>query len=61
LFAFSTIEEIEHAVERIDADYDRQCAAASTIAREWFDYRVVLPAMLDRLGCAPAGSAARER
>ena len=56
LFAFSTMADIEEAVARINADYARQCAAASRIAREWFDYRVVLPAMLDHLDCAPTGS-----
>jgi hypothetical protein len=55
LFAFSTIEEIADAIACINADYDRHSAAASRIAREWFDYRVVLPAMLDHLGCTPTG------
>jgi hypothetical protein len=54
LFAFSTMDEIEEAIGRINADYEDHCAAASRIAREWFDYRVVLPAMLDHLGCKPA-------
>ncbi len=51
LFAFSTLDEIEEALGRIDRDYARHSAAASRIAREYFDYRVVLPAMLDRLAC----------
>jgi hypothetical protein len=62
LFGFSSIEEIEEAVARIDADYDRHRAAASGIAREYFDYRVVLTHMLSEIGCAPrvgAGAAAR--
>ena len=54
LFAFSTIEEIEKAVELITEDYGRQSAAAARIAREWFDYRVVLPAMLEHLDCKPS-------
>jgi hypothetical protein len=57
LFAFSTMEEIEEAVGRINSDYDRHCRAATRIAREWFDYRVVLGAMLDHLGCRPVASA----
>jgi hypothetical protein len=56
LFGFSTMEEIEEAIARINGDYERHCAAASRIARECFDYRVVLPAMLDHLGCKPAGA-----
>jgi hypothetical protein len=43
------MEQILEAVEAINADYARHSQAASEIAREWFDYRVVLPAMLDRL------------
>src|SRR5262249_41753032 len=54
LFAFSTLEEIEEALGRIDSDYAHHSAAASRIAREYFDYRFVLPAMLDRLDCKPA-------
>ena len=51
LFAFSTLEEIEDAVDRINAHHS---AAAARIAREWFDYRVILPAMLERLDCKPS-------
>ncbi len=35
--------------------------AAARIARECFDYRVVLGAMLDHLGCKPAAPAEIER
>lgn len=55
LFAFSTMEDIEQALGRINEDYERQCGAAARIAREWFDYRVVLPAMLKHLDCKPPG------
>mgnify|MGYP003694016755 CR=1 FL=1 len=34
LFAFSTFEEIEDALDRIDQDYARHSTAASRIARE---------------------------
>src|SRR5262245_38818575 len=54
LFAFSTMDEIEDAVASINGDYGRHCAAATAIAREWFDYRVVLPAMVDHIDCRPA-------
>ena len=56
LFGFSTMEDIEAALDRIDTDYARACRAAAQIARECFDYRVVLGEMLDRLGVpVPAG------
>jgi hypothetical protein len=55
LFAFSTIEDAADAIERINGDYDRHCRAASTIARDWFDYRRVLPRMLQHVDCAPVG------
>jgi hypothetical protein len=61
LFAFSTLEEIEEALHRIDEDYARHSAAASRIAREYFDYRVVLTAMLDRLDCKPTGAQSVQR
>ena len=56
LFGFSTIEEIQDAIARINADYQRHCEGAAAIARECFDYRVVLGAMLERLDCKPAGA-----
>jgi len=60
LFGFSTLDEIEEALDRIDRDYALHSAAASRIARECFDYRVVLSAMLERLDCRPAGAHSRE-
>jgi hypothetical protein len=53
LFAFSTLEEIADAVDRINTDYARHSHAARAIAHEWFDYRGVLGAMLDHLDCRP--------
>ena len=52
LFGFSSVDDIQRAVEAINADYDRHCRAALNIARECFDYRVVLPRMLDYLDTA---------
>ena len=46
LFAFSTMEEIVHAVDEINGDYDRHCTAALDIAREYLHYDVVLPQLL---------------
>ena len=58
LFGFSTREEIEDAVGRINADYARHSHAARDIAREWFDYRVVLGAILAHVDCRAASMAA---
>ena len=49
LFGFDTVEEAADAIEAIEADYVRHCAAAIEIARSFFSYDVVLPALLDRL------------
>ena len=61
LFGFSTIDEIEDAIARINADYQRHRDAAAAIAREWFDYRVVLGDMLDHLDCRPVPLAMETR
>jgi hypothetical protein len=50
LFAFTTMDDILSAVEAINADYERHSSAASAIAREYFSYDVVLPALLSRVG-----------
>jgi GT2 family glycosyltransferase len=53
LFGFSTLEEILDAVERINGDYARHSRAARAIARERFDYRVVLGEILEYIGERP--------
>lgn len=58
LFGFSTLEDIEAAIARIDSDYARHSRAAHTIARECFDYRLVLGAMLEHLDLRLANVAA---
>lgn len=50
LFSFSTLEEIEAAIQIINQDYGSQCRSAAEIAAEYFDYRVVLPQMLKDSG-----------
>ncbi|MBI3941068.1 MAG: hypothetical protein HY315_09550 [Acidobacteria bacterium] len=50
LFAFSTLEEIEQAVDRINAAYEHHCRAAATLAREHFDSAVVLRRLLSDVG-----------
>src|SRR5256885_14614643 len=42
LFAFSTMDDILAAVDRINSDYERHCQAASEIARRYFSFDVVL-------------------
>jgi hypothetical protein len=49
LFAFSTIDDILDAVDRVNADYPAHCKAASELAREYFDHGTVLSAMLEHL------------
>ncbi len=50
LFGFSTLEEIVQAVESINSSYERHCRAASTLAREYFSYDVVLKRLLADVG-----------
>ncbi len=50
LFAFSTLDDVVEAVEEIHDDYERQRRAASEIAAEYFDYRVVLGRLLEEVG-----------
>src|SRR5205814_8094094 len=42
LFAFSTLDDAVAAVEAVNADYDRHSHAAAKLARECFNYDVVL-------------------
>jgi len=51
IFGFSTIDEIAAAVDVVNSDYDRQCRAADQLAREYFDYDVVLCRLLADIGC----------
>jgi hypothetical protein len=50
VFGFSTLEEIVAAVDRINANYEEHCRAASDLAREFFNYDVVLPRLLAAVG-----------
>jgi hypothetical protein len=50
LFGFSMVGEALAAVEAINANYERHCRAASTLAREWFSYEVVLRQLLSEIG-----------
>jgi hypothetical protein len=50
LFAFSTIDDILAAVEAVNSDYELHRRAAAELAREYFNYDVVLPRMLSEVG-----------
>ena len=47
LLTFGSVEEAVVGVERINCDYEAHCRAAREIAEEYFDYRKVLPKMLE--------------
>src|SRR5205807_943665 len=50
LFAFTSLDDIQAAVEAIDADYPRHSQAARAIAREYFEAEVVLARLLEQVG-----------
>jgi hypothetical protein len=50
LFGFSTMEEIVAAVQSINGDLARHSRAARTLARDYFNYDVVLKKMLAEVG-----------
>jgi hypothetical protein len=50
LFAFSTMEEILAALENINSSYQAHSRAAIGLAREYFNYDVVLPRLLREVG-----------
>jgi glycosyltransferase involved in cell wall biosynthesis len=59
LLAFSTLEDAVGAVDEVNRDYDRHSRAALSVAREFFDYRVVLGEMLEELGAGSRRAARR--
>jgi len=50
LFAFSGTDEILAAVDSINSDYAGHSKAAAEVAREYFNYDVVLPRILAEVG-----------
>jgi hypothetical protein len=50
LFAFDTVEEAIAGIDEINADYAHHSAEARALARQMFDARTVLGAMLERIG-----------
>jgi len=47
LFSFATMDDILAAIDTMNADYPRHCRAAREIAEAHFDFRHVLPTLLD--------------
>lgn len=50
LFAFSTLDDILAALDAVNGDYKRHSQAAADLARDWFNYDVVLTRLLEDLG-----------
>jgi hypothetical protein len=50
LFAFSSLEDILAAIERVNSDYPKQRRAAQAIAQEYFSHDTVLPRLLKDSG-----------
>jgi hypothetical protein len=50
LFGFTNLDEAVEALETIESDYGAACREARAVARECFDYRVVLPRLLADAG-----------
>ena len=59
LFAFSDMEGIVHAIESIDADYERHAKSAAAVAQEYFSYDVVLKQLLADVGLSSHESGSR--
>ncbi|MFL5328630.1 MAG: glycosyltransferase [Gemmataceae bacterium] len=53
LFAFATMDDILTAVDAINSQPEVHCRAATEIAREYFNYDVVLMRLLADLGVSP--------
>ena len=50
LYAFSSIDEVPAAIDRINANYESECRAARALAHEYFDAKIVAGKMLADLG-----------
>jgi GT2 family glycosyltransferase len=58
LLGFSTMEEIVASLDAVNGDYEKHSRAAHEIAREFFNYDVVLGRILDELGVSTRAVAA---
>lgn len=52
LYAFTQMDQVLSAIDRINSNYKKECEAARDIAREWFDAKKVAGKMLADLGLA---------
>jgi hypothetical protein len=52
LFAFETVDDAAAAIEAIETDYARHSAAAAELAREYFEARRVVEALLREVGAS---------
>ena len=50
LFGFSTMDDILAAVDAVNSNYELHCRAAAEIAREYFNYDVVLKQLMADMG-----------
>jgi hypothetical protein len=50
LFTFDTMDQAAAAINTVERDYERQCAAAREMAETYFDSSVVLSELLTRVG-----------
>ena len=55
VFGFSDLDGAVAAVEAVNADYEGNCQAATEVAREFFNYDVVLVDILDHVGLGRPG------
>jgi hypothetical protein len=47
VLAFSSMKEAQHCIDAVNADYNEHCRGALEVARTVFDYKIVLPRMLE--------------
>jgi hypothetical protein len=50
LFAFDDVDGMATALDAVDSDYEHHCAAATELARTYFEAETVLSSLLDRAG-----------
>ena len=50
LFAFTTMDDALAAIDAINGDYRRHCAAARAVAEEYFEARAVAARLLANVG-----------
>jgi hypothetical protein len=48
MFRFRTVADAARALDSINADYERHCRLARSLAEEYFDAEVIVNGMLER-------------